>query len=53
MKKPFSRQEVFARIEHLLDENFVPRRMPSRLIEQTSPMPIAEAISLPQQRQAY
>ncbi|MFP5418093.1 MAG: PleD family two-component system response regulator [Gammaproteobacteria bacterium] len=26
MKKPFSRYEVFARIERLLDENLVPRR---------------------------
>lgn len=26
MKKPFSRQEVFARIERLLDTDFVPRR---------------------------
>lgn len=28
MKKPFSRIEVFARIERLLDENLVPRRLP-------------------------
>lgn len=27
MKKPFSRYEVFARIERLLDENMVPRRI--------------------------
>lgn len=27
MKKPFSRYEVFARIERLLDENLVPRRI--------------------------
>ena len=27
MKKPFSRYEVFARIERLLDENMIPRRM--------------------------
>lgn len=27
MKKPFSRFEVFARIERLLDENMVPRRL--------------------------
>jgi twitching motility two-component system response regulator PilH len=27
MKKPFSRFEVFARIERLLDENLVPRRL--------------------------
>ncbi|MNV49266.1 DNA-binding response regulator CreB [compost metagenome] len=26
MKKPFSRHEIFARIEALLDEQFVPRR---------------------------
>lgn len=30
MKKPFSRQEVFARIEGLLDERRVPRRRPAR-----------------------
>ncbi len=29
MKKPFSRFEVFARIERLLDENMVPRRSPA------------------------
>lgn len=29
MKKPFSRFEVFARIERLLDENMVPRRIPA------------------------
>lgn len=28
MKKPFSRQEVFARIERLLDQRRVPRRLP-------------------------
>jgi twitching motility two-component system response regulator PilH len=27
MKKPFSRFEVFARLERLLDENMVPRRV--------------------------
>lgn len=32
MKKPFSRQEVFARIERLLDENQVPRRIPVPVI---------------------
>jgi len=26
MKKPFSRHEVFSRIEHLLDEQLIPRR---------------------------
>lgn len=30
MKKPFSRYEVFYRIEHLLDENLVPRRAPAQ-----------------------
>lgn len=30
MKKPFSRQEVFARIERLLDEDAVPRRARSK-----------------------
>ena len=29
MKKPFSRAEVFARIERLLDANRVPKRLPS------------------------
>ncbi len=29
MKKPFSRYEVFARIERLLDDNLVPRRAPA------------------------
>ncbi|KAA2285872.1 response regulator [Arenimonas fontis] len=29
MKKPFSRAEVFARIERLLDANQVPKRLPS------------------------
>lgn len=29
MKKPFSRFEVFARIERLLDESMVPRRIPA------------------------
>ncbi|GAA5160412.1 response regulator [Viridibacterium curvum] len=28
MKKPFSRQEVFARIERLLDQKRIPRRLP-------------------------
>ncbi len=36
MKKPFSRFEVFARIERLLDENQVPRR---RLASTTTPQP--------------
>lgn len=29
MKKPFSRFEVFARIERLLDSEFIPRRLPA------------------------
>lgn len=33
MKKPFSRFEVFARIEHLLDIEMVPRRQPKNSAE--------------------
>jgi twitching motility two-component system response regulator PilH len=33
MKKPFSRHEVFFRIERLLDEDLIPRRSPLRLVE--------------------
>ncbi|HEX6734964.1 MAG TPA: response regulator [Azonexus sp.] len=33
MRKPFSRQEVFFRIERLLDEDLVPRRASARLAE--------------------
>ncbi len=33
MKKPFSRHEVFFRIERLLDENLLPRRATPRLTE--------------------
>jgi twitching motility two-component system response regulator PilH len=33
MKKPFSRYEVFFRIEHLLDDDLVPRRAKPRLAE--------------------
>jgi DNA-binding response OmpR family regulator len=33
MKKPFSRFEVFARIERLLDENMVPRRISASATE--------------------
>jgi len=36
MKKPFSRFEVFARIERLLDENLVPRRIQFGSAESTS-----------------
>jgi PleD family two-component response regulator len=38
MKKPFSRFEVFARIERLLDENMVPRRVitTNKPMQQTS-----------------
>jgi twitching motility two-component system response regulator PilH len=34
MKKPFSRREVFFRIERLLDENLAPRRVTPRVAEQ-------------------
>lgn len=37
MKKPFSRFEIFARIERLLDENLIPRRIPLK----------ADAVSVP------
>ena len=33
MKKPFSRYEVFFRIEHLLDEDLIPRRAKPRVPE--------------------
>lgn len=33
MKKPFSRYEVFFRIEHLLDDDFIPRRATPRTAE--------------------
>ena len=36
MKKPFSRFEVFARIERLLDANMVPRRVPAASAESES-----------------
>lgn len=36
MKKPFSRFEVFARIERLLDANMVPRRIPATTAESLS-----------------
>ncbi|MDP3539219.1 MAG: response regulator [Azonexus sp.] len=39
MKKPFSRHEVFFRIERLLDENLVPHRATPRLPEQAIPAP--------------
>lgn len=51
MKKPFSRQEVFARIEHLLDEDLVPRRVAPRMAEQPSAAP--DVLGLTQHRQAY
>lgn len=41
MKKPFSRYEVFFRIERLLDENLVPRRAAPRAIDATAPAPAA------------
>jgi twitching motility two-component system response regulator PilH len=37
MKKPFSRFEVFARIERLLDENMVPQRIPAVSAESSLP----------------
>ena len=37
MKKPFSRLEVFARIERLLDENMVPRRISAASAEPSVP----------------
>ncbi|MDP2880463.1 MAG: response regulator [Azonexus sp.] len=39
MKKPFSRYEVFFRIERLLDANLVPQRAMPRLAEQGMPSP--------------
>ena len=52
MKKPFSREEVFARIESLLDSNRVPQRkgaLPAQpstpAIEQTQPMQAQAALS--------
>ena len=39
MKKPFSRIEVFARIERLLDENLVPRRLPAQERENLAQAP--------------
>lgn len=37
MKKPFSRYEVFFRIERLLDDDLVPRRTPQRPAETAAP----------------
>ena len=39
MKKPFSRQEVFFRIERLLDDDLVPKRATPRIAEQAIPSP--------------
>ena len=39
MKKPFSRSEIFARIERLLDEYLIPRRMPMVVADQPTPAP--------------
>ena len=39
MKKPFSRFEVFARIERLLDENMVPQRISASSIEAKTDLP--------------
>lgn len=43
MKKPFSRYEVFFRIERLLDEHLVPRRAPPRASEAAAPAPVTAA----------
>jgi len=37
MKKPFSRAEVFARIERLLDADLVPRRLPAAPLPDDTP----------------
>jgi len=39
MKKPFTRHEVFFRIERLLDDDLVPRRAIPRLADQAIPSP--------------
>lgn len=39
MKKPFSRHEVFFRIERLLDANLVPQRATPRVTERAVPIP--------------
>lgn len=39
MKKPFSRHEVFFRIERLLDANLVPQRATPRITERAVPIP--------------
>lgn len=44
MKKPFSRLEIFARIEHLLDSNLNPRRAGFAAQAPSTPMPEAGAI---------
>jgi twitching motility two-component system response regulator PilH len=53
MKKPFSREEIFARIERLLDENQAPRRRPSEeelhaSIDNASAVPAAQPQPRPQ-----
>ncbi|GHU07069.1 hypothetical protein AGMMS50225_03390 [Betaproteobacteria bacterium] len=45
MKKPFSRFEVFARIERLLDENQIPRRVQTEAPAAPAPVSAAEAIA--------
>lgn len=40
MKKPFSRFEVFARIERLLDKNMVPQRVSASSIEAETDLPV-------------
>ncbi|WP_310493956.1 response regulator [Dechloromonas sp.] len=39
MKKPFSRYEVFFRIERLLDDDLIPRRAKPRIAEPVTPTP--------------
>lgn len=46
MKKPFSRFEIFARIERLLDENQIPRRMPMNH-DASSPTPASATPAAP------
>ena len=51
MKKPFSRHEIFARIEHLLDENQVPRRrqpLPTLQLNDVEPAAAPAAAHPPQ-----
>lgn len=45
MKKPFSRYEVFFRIERLLDDNLVPRRAKPRVAEPAETTPAVTRIT--------